>query len=70
MLKQMGNPLNNRFNKANWSAAANAAIVLINGRLPYEDALNANEQGLLMIIVTFLVVCFVPRAKTPEKSGG
>ncbi len=65
-MRKIGNPLNNRFNKANWSAAANAAIVLINGRLPYENALNANEQGLLMIIVTFLVVCFVPKAKAPD----
>ncbi len=66
-MSRMANPLNNRFNKANWSAAANAAIVLINGRLPVEDAMTANEQGLLMIIVTFLVVCFVPRAEAPTK---
>jgi len=61
-------PLNSRFNKAGWSAAANAAIVLINGRLPIEDALSSNEQGLLMIIVSFLVVLLVPNAKTPTNA--
>ncbi len=57
------NPLNTRFNKANWSAAANALIVLVNGRLAPEVALSANEQGLLMVIITFAVVAFVPNAQ-------
>lgn len=60
------NPLNTRFNKASWSAAANAAIVLVNGRLPPEIALTSNEQGLVMTIVVFLVVVFVPNAKAPD----
>ncbi len=58
--------LNNRFNKAGWSAAANALIVLVNGRLPVEDALSANEQGLVMVIISFLVVLLVPNAKASE----
>ncbi len=57
------NPLNTRINKASWSAAANAVIVLINGRVPTEIALTATEQGLLMTIVVFLVVTLVPNAK-------
>lgn len=61
------NPLNTRFNKAGWSAAANALIVLVNGRLPVEEALTANEQGLVMVIVSFLVVLLVPNAKVPER---
>ena len=55
--------LNNRFNKAQWSIAANAFIVLINGRLPFDIQLTANEQGLLMTLVTFVVVLFVPNAE-------
>ena len=60
------NPLNTRFNKANWSAAAGAAITLINGRLDPEVALNATEQGLLMVVITFAVVVFVPNAEAPK----
>ena len=62
--------LNNKFNKAGWSAAANALIVLVNGRLPFDQTLTAAEQGLVMTIVTFLVVMFVPNAEVPKKSGG
>ena len=54
------NPLNTRFNKASWSAALNAAIVLVNGRLPETIKLSGDEQGLLMIVLTFLVVSLVP----------
>ena len=57
------NPLNTRFNKANWSAAANAVLVLVNGRLSPEMSLSTGEQGLVMIIITFLVVVLVPNAK-------
>ena len=53
-------------NKANWSAALNAAIVLINGRLPDDIALTANEQGLLMIVLTYLVVRFLPNAAVKQ----
>ena len=60
------NPLNTRFNKANWSAAMNALIVLVNGRLPSEYALDANEQGLLMVIITFVIVATVPNAEAPQ----
>ncbi len=64
------NPLNTQFNKAGWSAAANALIVLVNGRLPFDQTLTAAEQGLVMTIITFLVVMFVPNAVAPKKSGG
>ena len=60
------NPLNTRFNKANWRAAANAALVLVNGRLPPDMALSVGEQGLAMTIITFLVVTLVPNAKVPS----
>ncbi len=60
------NPLNTRFNKAGWSAAANAVIVLINGRIDPEVALSAVEQGLVMTIITFLVVLWVPNAEAPK----
>lgn len=60
------NPLNTRFNKASWSAAANALIVLINGRISPDLALDTTEQGLLMTIVVFLVVVFVPNAEAPD----
>ena len=59
------NPLNTQFNKANWSAAAGALITLINGRLDPEIALTATEQGLAMVVITFLVVRFVPNAEKP-----
>ena len=59
------NPLNTRFNKASWSAAASALITLINGRLAPDIALDATEQGLLMTVVVFLVVIFVPNAEAP-----
>jgi len=62
------NPLNTRFNKASWGAAASAFITLINGRLPVDIALDATEQGLLMTIVTFGVVVFVPNAKSPSNA--
>ena len=62
----MMNPLNTRFNKASWSAAASATITLINGRVPVDIALDTLEQGLLMTIVTFGVVIFVPNAKAPN----
>ena len=61
------NPLNTRFNKASWSAAASALITLVNGRLPTDVvALDATEQGLLMTIVTFVVVLLVPNAKPSD----
>lgn len=60
------NPLNTRFNKASWSAAASALITLINGRIPADIALDATEQGLLMTLVVFLVVLLVPNAKKPD----
>ncbi len=60
------NPLNTRFNKASWSAAASAAITLVNGRLPPDISLDANEQGLLMTIVVFFVVVLVPNAEVPD----
>ncbi len=60
------NPLNTRFNKASWSAAASALITLVNGRLPADVALDATEQGLLMTIVTFAVVLLVPNAEVPD----
>ncbi len=60
------NPLNTRFNKASWSAAASAVITLVNGRMPPDIALDSNEQGLLMTIVVFLVVALVPNAKAPS----
>lgn len=60
------NPLNTRFNKASWSAAASALITLVNGRVSPDIALDATEQGLLMTIVVFLVVALVPNAKAPS----
>ena len=60
------NPLNTRFNKASWSAAASALITLVNGRLPTDVALDATEQGLFMTIVTFAVVLLVPNAKPSD----
>ncbi len=60
------NPLNTRFNKASWSAAAGALITLVNGRLPVDITLDATEQGLLMTIVTFMVVILVPNAEAPK----
>ncbi len=60
------NPLNTRFNKAGWSAAANALIMLINGRLPIETQLSATEQGLIMTIITFAVVMLVPNAEAAK----
>lgn len=60
------NPIWNRFNKANWSGAANALIVLVNGRLAPDMALDTTEQGLLMIVVTFVVVWAVPNAEAPS----
>ena len=60
------NPLNTRFNKASWSAAASAVITLINGRLSADVALAATEQGLLLTIVVFFVVIFVPNAEVPK----
>ena len=60
------NPLNTRFNKASWSAAASALITLVNGRLSPDVALDATEQGLLMTIVVFLVVVFVRNAEAPD----
>lgn len=62
----MVNPLNTRFNKANWSAAANALLVLVNSRLPFDMQFDEVEQGLLMIVITFLVVAIVPNAEMPE----
>ncbi len=59
------NPLNTRFNKANWSAAANATILLVN-KYALEGALDATDQGLIMTIVTFLIVTLVPNAKSPD----
>ena len=59
------NPLNTRFNKASWSAAASAIITLINGRVSADIALDATEQGLLMTVVVFFVVVFVPNAEAP-----
>jgi hypothetical protein len=59
------NPLNTRFNKAGWSGAANAVVVLVNNRLDETIRLDATEQGLLMTIITFLVVFLVPNAKAP-----
>ncbi len=61
------NPLNTRFNKASWSAAASAVITLINGRVSADIALDATEQGLLMTVVVFFVVVFVPNAQAPAK---
>ena len=58
--------LNTRFNKANWSAAVNAGITLVNGRLPAEIQLSTDEMGLLMTVVTFLIVCLVPNAETSK----
>ena len=63
----MNNPLNTRFNKAGWSTAANAVVVLINGRIDPEVALSAVEQGLVMTIITFAVVLWVPNAEAPMK---
>lgn len=60
------NPLNTRFNKASWSAATSALITLVNGRIPADIALDATEQGLLMTVVVFLVVVFVPNAEVPD----
>ena len=57
------NPLNTRFNKANWSAAALAAITLVNGRLPVEIQLSADEMGMAMTVITFLIVWLVPNAE-------
>ena len=56
---------NNPNNKATWSAALNALIVLINGRLPVDWALTSVEQGLLMTVVTFAVVWFITNAEKP-----
>lgn len=61
------NPLNTRFNKASWSATASALITLVNGRVSPDFALDATEQGLLMTIVVFLVVVFVPNATAPTQ---
>ncbi len=61
------NPFNTRFNKATWSAAASALVTLVNGRLPYEYALDVDEQGMLMTIITFAVVAMVPNAQAPKK---
>ncbi len=62
----MKNPLNTRFNKSNWSAAANALLVLVNSRLPWDMQFDEVEQGLVMIIVTFLIVALVPNAEVPK----
>ena len=59
------NPLNTRFNKASWSAAASAFITLVNGRVSPDIALDATEQGLLMTLVVFFIVVFVPNAEAP-----
>ncbi len=66
------NPLNTRFNKAGWSGAINALVVLINGRIDPELALSTIEQGLVMTILTFLVVLCVPnwKAPPPKTTGG
>lgn len=45
------NPLNTQHNKAVWSGAAMAAINLINGRLPPDLALSADEIGWAMTIL-------------------
>lgn len=56
--------VNTKYNKATLSAAVNALIVLINGRLPETiEPLSADEVGMLMTVVSFLVV-----ALTPNKS--
>ena len=57
------NPLNTRFNKANWSAAVNALITLVNGRLPEDIQLNVDEMGMFMTVITFLIVWLVPNAE-------
>ncbi len=62
----MKNPLNTRFNKANWSAAANAILVLVNSRLPFDVQFDEVEQGLIMVVITFLVVALVPNAKASK----
>ena len=60
------NPLNTRFNKESWSAAASALITLVNGRVSPDIALDSTEQGLLMTLVVFFVVVFVPNAEAPD----
>ncbi len=57
------NPLNTGMNKATWSAAANAMILLVNGRLPENIALDGDEIGWVMTVITFLVVYFTPNKK-------
>ena len=56
------NPLNTRFNKAGWSAAANAIVILTN-KYGFDGMLDATDQGLIMTIITFLVVLLVPNAE-------
>ena len=63
------NILHTRFNKANWSAAVNALIVLANNRLPAEWTFDDVEQGLLMTLVTFAVVVLVPNAEPTGRSS-
>ena len=63
----MKNLVWNGYNKANWPAVINAALLLINGRLPEDVALSANEQGWAMIILTWLVVFFIPNAPQAEE---
>ena len=55
--------LNTNINKITWPTFINAVIVLINGRLPEAFALDASEQGYLMIIISALIVGLVPNKK-------
>ncbi len=58
----------NGYNKANWSLALNAVVLLINGRLPPDIALSAQEQGWLMVALTYLVVSLFPNINSKEVS--
>ena len=55
----MTNPLNTSVNKVTWPAMANAALLLVNGRLPEPYMLSETEIGLVMIILTGVLTYFV-----------
>lgn len=59
--------LNGPANKATWPAAANAALLLVNGRLSETIALDQNELGLMMIIIGCLVAYLVPNTSGADQ---
>lgn len=54
------NPFNTTFNKVSYTTVANAAITLVNGRIPADIQLSADEMGLVMTIVSAALIYFLP----------